>query len=102
MNLLLVTYALRSETKDYENFFVALRGNALQWWHFFDKTHLIATEHDAKALRQRLVPHIEPTDSILIVPVNAQYVDGWLPQAAWDWIVNVWKVNQKALPGGST
>jgi hypothetical protein len=100
INLLLVTYALRSESKDYETFFVTLRGNAVQWWHFFDKTHIVATQHDARALRERLVPHIEVTDSILIVPVNPQNVDGWLPQAAWDWIVNVSKVSQKILPGG--
>jgi hypothetical protein len=46
MKLLLVTFSLRNQSKDYESFFVALRGNALQWWHFIEQTCVVA-EKDA-------------------------------------------------------
>lgn len=85
MNLLLVTFALRNQLRDYDDFFVAIRGNCFQWWHFIETTYIVVTQHDSSELALRLCSHIEPTDSVLVVPVT-QPISGWLPPAAWTWL----------------
>lgn len=87
MMLLLVTFSLRNPAKDYDSFFVALRGNSLQWLHYIEGTYVITTNYNPTELVSRLAPHIEATDSILIVPVTAP-INGWLPPDAWDWITS--------------
>jgi hypothetical protein len=89
MNLLLVTFSLRSKTRNYEPFFVALRGNVLQWWHFIEQTCVVYTHHDVESLSKKLLPHIENTDSILIVQVTPHQMQGWLPNTAWEWLQGV-------------
>ena len=89
MNLLLVTFALRNRERDYSPFFVALRGNVLQWWHFIEQTCVFVTQHDIQSLTAALVPHIEVTDSLLIVQIVPHQVQGWLPPVAWEWLNGV-------------
>ncbi|MGB9073099.1 MAG: hypothetical protein WCC22_10560 [Terriglobales bacterium] len=89
MNLLLITFSLRNPQKDYSQFFVALRGNALQWWHFIEQTCIVTTLHDANTYTRQLLPHIEATDSLLIVKITPHEFQGWLPTDAWDWLNKV-------------
>jgi hypothetical protein len=98
LNILLVTFALRNPQRDYESFFVTLRGTAFQWWHFLDQTYIVVTQFTPKELRERLVPQMEPTDHFLIVPVDPQQADGWLPKTAWEWMVQTGQALQKQLP----
>lgn len=89
MNLLLVTFSLRNSQKDYSQFFVALRGNALQWWHFIEQTCIVTTLHDVNAYTKLLIPHIEKTDSLLVTKIVPHEFQGWLPKDAWDWLNKV-------------
>ena len=88
MNLLLVTFSLRNTEKDYEPFFVALRGNALQWWHFIEQTCVVYTTFDPDEYAKKLLPFILKTDSLLVVKVTPHEFQGWLPKDAWDWLNN--------------
>ena len=97
MNILLVTFALRNPLKDYDSFFVALRGNAAQWLHYIDSTIIVYTPYSPDELIHRLLPHFEATDSILIVPITLP-INGWLPPDAWKWITER-ASQQKMLPG---
>ena len=98
MNLLLVTFSLRNRWRDYSSFFVALRGNALQWWHFIEQTCVVATTHGADQFARLLVPHIETTDSLLVVKVVPHEFQGWLPTAAWQWLSAVSDSGLPQLP----
>jgi hypothetical protein len=86
MKLLLLTFSLRNPKKDYEPFFVALRGNALNWWHFIEQTCVVSTEKDANSYAHLLYPHLEKTDSLLVAEIQPFEFQGWLPPAAWDWL----------------
>jgi hypothetical protein len=86
MKLLLVTFALRNPYRDYTPFFVALRGNALNWWHYIDQTCVVSTLHDVDSFARLLFPHMETTDSVLVVEMPPHQFQGFLPQAAWDWL----------------
>jgi hypothetical protein len=92
VKLLLVTFALRNIEKDYEPFFVALRGNALQWWHFILQTCVVATTYSAGDFATLLTQHIEAADSLLVVEIQPHEFQGWLPKAAWDWLNQVSEV----------
>ena len=86
MRLLLVTFSLRNPSKDYSGFFVAIRGNALNWWHFIEQSCVVSTTHDADAFARLLFPHLETSDSVLVVEIKPHQFQGWLPQAAWEWL----------------
>ena len=89
LNLLLVTFSLRNPQKNYEPFFVALRGNALQWWHFIEQTCVVATVYDEHEFSRRLFPHMETTDSLLVASLSPYEFSGWLPPFAWEWLNSV-------------
>ena len=99
MNLLLVTFALRNSLQDYDSFFVTLRGNSQQWLHYLDNTFLLYTPYSPDELINRLIPHFEATDSVIIVHVTQPF-SGWLPPEAWKWIYERTSLvaNQKLLP----
>jgi len=86
MRLLLVTFSLRNPDKDYSSFFVSIRGNALNWWHYIEQTCVVSTEKDADAYAHLLYPHLEATDSLLVVEIQPRQFQGWLPPAAWEWL----------------
>jgi hypothetical protein len=92
MRLLLVTFSLRNPNKDYSSFHVAIRGNALNWWHFIEQTCVVSTHLDAYAFAQLLYPHMETTDSVLVVEIQPHQFQGWLPKPAWDWL---WDTSNK-------
>lgn len=101
MRILLVTFSLRNTARDYSPFFVALRGNVLQWWHFIEQTCVVFTHHDASNLTKALLPHIEKSDSLLVVQIEPHQFQGWLPQQAWDWLTGVSEATaptQRTLP----
>ncbi len=84
-----VTFSLRNPDKDYTDFFVTLRGNALNWWHFIEQTCVVTTYRDADTLAKLLIPHIEKTDSVLVAQITPHEFQGWLPKEAWDWLTDV-------------
>jgi hypothetical protein len=89
MNLLIVTFSLRNTSRDYSSFFVALRGNAIQWWHFIEQTCVVTTFDEVATLANKLRPHIEATDSLLVAKLAPEMCDGWLPREAWEWLNGV-------------
>lgn len=90
MKLLLVTFALTNPGKDYDPFFVTLRGSVLQWWHFIAQTCVVATNQTVNELSAQLLPHIDQqTDFFVVVELQPHQFQGWLPKAAWDWFNQV-------------
>lgn len=87
LHLLLVTFALRNPNKDYSDFFVSLRGNSINWWHFIEQTTIVTARMNADDFAQKLYPHMEVADSLLVFEVDLSKAQGWLPKMAWDWLV---------------
>lgn len=63
---------------------------AYTWWHFLERTWLIATPERIQDIDMRLRQHIQVNDRLLIFALpqgfpNINYA-GWLPREAWDWI----------------
>jgi hypothetical protein len=76
---------VRASHKDYTPFFNAIKGNCTEWWHFLDSTFIVATPQSAHDFAQALYPHIENTDHFIVSRLQPES-QGWMPQAAWDWL----------------
>lgn len=81
-----VSYDLRKPGKDYIGLTEQLKASP-RWWHYLASTWLIFTSESATQLYNRLAPHLDRDDIILIIEAG-NHIGGWLPQKAWDWIKN--------------
>jgi hypothetical protein len=97
MAILIVTYDLKSP-QNYTPLYEALKAQGV-WWHYLASTWLIDTAKSPQEVFDAVHPHIGPHDFILISELG-QRNQGWLPQAAWDWI-NSRVQKQTSLPFGS-
>lgn len=88
--LFVVSYDLRKPGQDYSGLLEQLK-NSGAWWHYLDSTWLINTSDSAAELYNRLAPHLDRGDSLLIIEAGRN-IGGWLPEKAWKWI-------QDAIPG---
>jgi len=84
MKILLVSYDLNKQGKDYEGLYKVLK-SANSWWHYLDSCWLLKTNLSADQWFHKLKPHIDDDDSLIITEVGKDR-QGWLPQKAWDWI----------------
>lgn len=83
MNVYIVSYELRTK-KNHIGLFEQLKASP-SWWHYLDSTWLVATHENANQLCDRLRPHLDQEDSILIIQAGTD-MQGWLPKDAWKWI----------------
>ena len=84
MKVLLVCYDLKKPIKDYPGMQKALK-NANSWWHYLDSTWLLKTKLSPEQWIDKLRPHFDQNDYLLVIEVKDNY-QGWLPKKAWDWI----------------
>jgi len=84
MRLLLIAYALRTPLKNYSGFYNAIKTNSAHWWHFLNSMFIVSTYHDANEFAQFLYPHMNKSDSLLVIRIQPEF-QGWLPKDAWDW-----------------
>jgi hypothetical protein len=80
----LITYDLKSPSRDYTSLKEAIKRSP-NWWHHIGTTWLIKTSETPSQIWSRLAQHVAKTDNVLIIEVTKQY-SGWLPQKAWNWI----------------
>lgn len=86
MKVLLVCYDLGKPNRDYTGLYQILK-KATSWWHYLESCWLLKTELSPSQWFDKLKPHIDDNDSLLIIEVRKNY-KGWLPKKAWDWIYN--------------
>jgi hypothetical protein len=66
MKAFLIGYDLNRPARDYDNLFKAIRQLGT-WWHYFDSTWIVKSNCSAQEIRDRLVPHIDGNDDLLVV-----------------------------------
>lgn len=79
-----VNYDLKAPGRDYSGLYGAVESCG-PWWHYLGSTWLLDTELNANGIWERLAPHVDGNDRVLIIGVAADW-QGWLPQKAWAWI----------------
>lgn len=89
MVLYIVSYDLKKPDRDYTGLYNAIKEFGI-WWRYLESTWIIKTTESHDKIFEKLRPHIDEDDNLLIIEAGKNY-QGWLPQKAWDWI----KENEK-------
>lgn len=79
-----INYDLKKPGQDYSNLYKAIESLGSSW-HYLRSTWLVDTTLTADAIRDRLAPHVDQNDRMLIIGVTHEY-SGWLTKSAWEWI----------------
>ena len=54
------------------------------WWHYLNNMYIVKTSKTTSKLTSE-IHDILDDESFLIIEVNTQRSDGWLPPRAWKW-----------------
>lgn len=87
----IIGYDLNKTGKDYEGVFEAIKAASVSgntWWHYLDSTWIIKSSLTTSQVYDRIKPHIDNDDSVLIIEIKNNK-SGRLPQKAWDYLNNV-------------
>jgi len=79
-----VSYDLNKTGKDYAGLHGELK-NTYEWYHLLESTWVLYTSETAQQIWERLKPHIDDDDNILIAQITSNN-SGWLPKVAWPWL----------------
>lgn len=79
-----INYDLKRPGQNYEALYEAIRSCGA-WWHHLGSTWLVDTSLNAKGIWDRLAPHVDKNDFVLVIGVTGDY-QGWLPKDAWEWL----------------
>lgn len=83
--ILLVTYDLKSDRKDYQALYEKLK-SASNWWHYLGSTWLLYTTEDVGTWVDRIREVVKEGDHFIVIDITKQKRNGWLPKKAWEWI----------------
>ena len=83
----LVTYDKNSAFRNYDKLEMAIKEAGVSWWHHMKNTWLINTHLSSNDIYNRLAPHLDVDDRIIVIQVAANY-QGWLDEEAWTWLNN--------------
>lgn len=79
-----ISYDLNKQGQDYSGLFDAIKSYGT-WLHPLDSTWLISTTDRAEQVFNKLSPHIDSNDRILIMEIKHHW-HAKLDQQAYDWI----------------
>ena len=80
----------RDDFRDYKsihNKIISIEG-LINWFHYIKSSYILITEEpSAKQLAKKIQPFI-PKKYYMLIELDLNNRQGWLPQKAWDWIHN--------------
>ena len=60
------------------------------WMHYMECNWVVVSDKSVNEITDRLVPWVRNSDEanqlMLVTEIDTTKINGWLPQAAWDWI----------------
>ena len=86
MTLYIISYDLSKPNRDYDGLYDTLKSFS-SWWHYLESTWMISTTDTSDEVFEKLKPHIDEDDNLLIIEAGKKR-SGWLPKKAWEWIKN--------------
>jgi hypothetical protein len=84
--VLLITYDLKKPGQDYSALYNTIK-TASRWWHYLESTWIIETASPPQAWVEKLLPHLDQNDRLIVVQITPNY-QGYLPKDAWEWLKN--------------
>lgn len=80
----LITYDLNRPGQNYESLYKAIKSYG-SWAKPLESTWLIDTREKANQISDRLRPHIDKNDSLLVTEIGNDRA-GWLSKEIWNWL----------------
>lgn len=84
MTVFVVSYDLNNPGQNYDDLYKAIRSIG-SWWHYLDSTWLVSTNLTAKNIYDRLSPHLDSNDRILIIEAGKNW-HARINDQAYQWI----------------
>lgn len=70
MTTFMIGYDLNKAGKNYEGLIAEIKALADGWWHHLDSTWLVVTDLSATSIRDRLTPHLDSDDELLVAKIS--------------------------------
>ena len=82
----LISYDLvKSAERDYTPVYEAIKSIG-PWWHYLESSWIVHTHRDVNYVVDTIHATMRQGDRLLVVQVDNQARNGWLPKDAWTWI----------------
>ena len=82
----LISYDLRRPGQDYPELFAAIKSNGVTWWHCLESVWIVKTNLTSAQIRDRLQPHIDVNDKVLVAALSGQSGTLGLDKNCNDWL----------------
>jgi hypothetical protein len=56
------------------------------WWHYTDNAYIVASNQEVQKLYNAAAPGMKGIQYVLIIELNPNNRQGWLPPDAWKWL----------------
>lgn len=89
MKRYIITYTFRDTSKDYMDFYNAIKTNVEDYRHIMECAWIVKTDKTAKELRDLLMPHMTFKDrccDFLFVGELGKDVDGMIAKSYWEFM----------------
>jgi hypothetical protein len=86
MRTYLIGYDLNRPGQKYSELFDAIKEIANGWWHHLDSTWLIKTNLSAVEIRDKLSPHIDSGDELLVARLVGEWATYGFNDSASTWL----------------
>jgi hypothetical protein len=87
MKSYLIGYDLRKPGQDYKDLIEAIKKLGT-WWHCLDSTWIIKSNLSAEQIRDKLTPHIDANDKLLVVKLFREAAWIGFDKNCSDWLQN--------------
>ncbi len=82
----MITYDLNSKGQNYEDVIQAIKDSALCWCTYWKSSFLIKSNLTADQISDKITPHLDSNDRLIIVEANSTNYQGWLGKDQWAFI----------------
>lgn len=78
-----------TDTFNYNKFhdsLVSTKG-IISWWHYLESSYIVIVDWNISATNiSNVVRDLMPNKLFIVIELNLENHNGWLPKEAWDWI----------------
>jgi predicted NAD/FAD-binding protein len=67
--------------------------SARSWFNYFENSWIIVSKNNLTYWNSKLSKLMKQDDYLLILEINIENYNGWMPKDAWDWLKIVKNIN---------
>lgn len=87
MTTFMIGYDLNKAGKNYADLIAEIKEIGNGWWHHLDSTWLVVTDLSAVEIRDRLRPHLDSDDELLVAKISAPGAWAGFKESGSQWLL---------------